>query len=187
MKIDDGTANTKGGFSIRKNTIKLLEAMISDAPYRCPQTGSALIRKNYIYLAKMNVLFLLCGGLAWKLGNYLGSIGQDRVFTWRTPKAFGQNSRGPIFPYQVQPYFLDFEERIKFFRRDKALFNELILMHNIQKFAGFFHPMREDSIDSTIYDAEWEADAKKRMNEQRHEMAIKCVELGIYKDIYEAN
>ena len=47
--------------------------------------------------------------------------------------------------------------------------------------------MREDSIDSTIYDAEWEADAKKRMNEQRHEMAIKCVELGIYKDIYEAN
>ena len=26
----------------------------------------------------------------------------------------------------------------------------------------------------------------KRINEQRHEMAIKCVQLGIYKDIYEA-
>ena len=47
--------------------------------------------------------------------------------------------------------------------------------------------MRENRYDTIIYDAEFDADAKKRANEQRHEVVLKCVELGIYKDIYEAN
>ena len=59
-------------------------------------------------------------------------------------------------------------------------------MVGVQRVTGFFHPSREDQYDSTIYDAEWEADIEKRINEQRHEMAMKCVELGIYKDTYEA-
>ena len=38
----------------------------------------------------------------------------------------------------------------------------------------------------TIYDAEYLADIRRRIEEQRHDMAIKCVQLGIYTNIVQA-
>jgi hypothetical protein len=56
-------------------------------------------------------------------------------------------------------------------------------------YAGFnchyFHPNRENN-DSIIQDAEYREDINKSIDEQRHEIAMKCVMLGIYKDVYEA-
>ena len=50
----------------------------------------------------------------------------------------------------------------------------------------WFHPAREDMYDSAIQDAEFIADANKRLAEQRHEVAIKAVEYGIYPSTYAA-
>jgi hypothetical protein len=47
------------------------------------------------------------------------------------------------------------------------------------------HPQRELN-DSIIYDAEYTQDIFKRLDEQRHHIAIMCVGLGVYKDVYEA-
>jgi len=49
----------------------------------------------------------------------------------------------------------------------------------------FFHPQRELN-DSIIYDAEYRLDIEKRIEEQRHQTALLCVALGLYKDTYEA-
>jgi hypothetical protein len=45
--------------------------------------------------------------------------------------------------------------------------------------------MRETT-DQVIYDTEYLQDIDKRIEEQRHELAMQCVSLGIYKDVYEA-
>jgi hypothetical protein len=49
----------------------------------------------------------------------------------------------------------------------------------------FMHPQRELN-DSIIYDAEYRLDIEKRIEEQRHQTALLCVALGLYKDTYEA-
>lgn len=50
---------------------------------------------------------------------------------------------------------------------------------------NYYHPQRELN-DSIIFDAEYFQDIQKRLNEQRHELAMHCVNLGIFKDVYEA-
>ena len=40
--------------------------------------------------------------------------------------------------------------------------------------------------NAIIYDAEYRAEIFKRIEEQRHQTALLCVNLGIYKDTYEA-
>lgn len=57
--------------------------------------------------------------------------------------------------------------------------------YRILWYSNFFHPQRELN-DSIIYDAEHLQDIQKRLDEMRHEVAINCVKLGIYKDVYEA-
>lgn len=52
--------------------------------------------------------------------------------------------------------------------------------------SNLYHPNREDREDMTIYDAEYLADVQKRLDEMRHDMAIKCVQLGIYPNVVKA-
>ena len=51
----------------------------------------------------------------------------------------------------------------------------LILMFTQIRYCNLYHPNREDEDDMTIYDAEFMADVMKRVEEMRHDMAIKCV------------
>ena len=89
-------------------------------------------------------------------------------------------------PFKPLPFLFDFEEHIKFMREYEKLTWETGTLYQDIRHQKFIHPNREDSDDSIINDAEFRADVMKRLNEQRHEMAIKCVKLGIYKDTYEA-
>jgi exonuclease III len=63
---------------------------------------------------------------------------------------------------------------------------EIILMFTQMKFYKLYHPQREDETDLTIYDAEFMADVQRRLDEQRHDMAMKCVQMGIYPNIIKA-
>ena len=51
---------------------------------------------------------------------------------------------------------------------------------------SWYHPGREDSDDYIIQDAEFDVDVRKRIEEARHDMSIKCVQLGIYNNAIEA-
>lgn len=63
---------------------------------------------------------------------------------------------------------------------------ESILVFRTMGHSHLYNPQREDRDDLTIYDAEYAADIYKRLDEQRHDMAIKCVQLGVYRNIIEA-
>ena len=67
----------------------------------------------------------------------------------------------------------------------RRLNQELWTTYKFLWYTNFFHPQREAN-DSIIYDAEFFADQYKRLDEIRHEIAMQCVNLGIYKDVYEA-
>jgi hypothetical protein len=83
------------------------------------------------------------------------------------------------------PYPLDFKqvlERNRWFKvRDMEVYHHYRLLYT----EGFLHPQRELT-NSIIYDAEYRAEIFKRIEEQRHQTALLCVSLGIYKDTYEA-
>ena len=113
--------------------------------------------------------------LACKI-KYIGSEhGVSTPVTWRTPVMFGNNSRNPLFGHEVLPYYLDFEELLKFYRDFDKRLMETILVFKTMGHSHLYHPQREDRDDMTIYDAEYVGDMEKRMEEQRHDMAIKCV------------
>ena len=59
-------------------------------------------------------------------------------------------------------------------------------MSKVMYYYKWVHPAREDDWDSIILDAEFLSDIDKRLQEQRHEVAVKCVQEGIYDSIYEA-
>jgi hypothetical protein len=66
-----------------------------------------------------------------------------------------------------------------------VLTNEIICHYRTEFYKGFMHPQRELN-DSIIYDAEYLLDVQKRIDEQRHQTALVCVALGLFKDTYEA-
>ena len=48
--------------------------------------------------------------------------GEEVNGSWRTPIMFGNNGRNSMFHFIAEPYFLDFEEWIKFYERRNKLF-----------------------------------------------------------------
>ena len=70
-------------------------------------------------------------------------------------------------------------------RKERLFFDEIIINHRLVTIFGFYHPNRESN-DSIIEDAKLMDDFKKAIEEQRHEIAMNCVLLGIYKDVAEA-
>ena len=63
--------------------------------------------------------------------------------------------------------------------------NEVICNYRTLFYQGCVHPQRELN-NSIIDDAEYRRDVLKRIEEQRHQMALLCVAVGVYKDTYEA-
>ena len=100
----------------------------------------------------------------------------------------GNNGRSPIFPmWRTYPFWKDYEKYMAEKFEWSHIINELRCLHTVQRIGHCWHPAKEDRYDSFIFDAELEEDHRRKHQEQRHEMALKCVELGIYKDTYEAN
>ena len=85
---------------------------------------------------------------------------------------FGNSDRSPLLPFEHVPYFRDFEDYLKFKRIFDYRMTEIILLHQVRMLTRAYHPQREDRDDMTVRDAEFEADIIKRLDEQRHEMAI---------------
>ena len=48
------------------------------------------------------------------------------------------------------------------------------------------HPQRETCDYALVNDALFHSDLDKLLEEQRHQMAIECVQKGVYKDVIEA-
>mmetsp|Transcript_12906 Transcript_12906/g.21833 ORF Transcript_12906/g.21833 Transcript_12906/m.21833 type:complete len:89 (+) Transcript_12906:3-269(+) len=46
-------------FNLKRNIYELVEMWFQCCPYRCPKTGSALIKSNFIYMTKLNALFVV--------------------------------------------------------------------------------------------------------------------------------
>lgn len=70
-------------------------------------------------------------------------------------------------------------------RFKRQLYKELICGYRMHFYEGFVNPERELT-DSIIYDAEYRQDIERRIEESRHQTALVCVALGLYKDTYEA-
>jgi hypothetical protein len=97
----------------------------------------------------------------------------------------GNSGRSPLVPYFNSPYWQDFEEVLEKNRYRNMLMNEIKSNYRVHFYQGFFHPQREET-NALIDDAEYRTDIAKRIEEQRHQTAILCVTLGLYKDTYEA-
>ena len=61
----------KGKFILKENLVKLLDWCMQNGPYRCPKTGSSILKKNAIYIFNMNILFLVCGLSAFNFAYWL--------------------------------------------------------------------------------------------------------------------
>jgi hypothetical protein len=88
-------------------------------------------------------------------------------------------------PFECRPYWKEFEKVVDNYRLKKMMDIEFESTYQLSWYSQFYHPQRELN-DSIIFDAEYFQDIQKRLNEQRHELAIHCVNLGIFKDVYEA-
>lgn len=115
--------------------------------------------------------------MIYKVGLWIRTFPRDTVgdpvaATWRTPAMFGNSDRSPLLPFEHVPYFRDFEDYLKFKRIFDYRMTEIILLHQVRMLTRAYHPQREDRDDMTVRDAEFEADIIKRLDEQRHEMAI---------------
>ncbi len=62
---------------------------------------------------------------------------------------------------------------------------DLVTCVMLCRMLGHHHPARELN-NGEINDAEYLMITRKRLDEMRHQTALKCVELGIFKDIFEA-
>ena len=109
------------------------------------------------------------------------------MLNFKNSKLFqtGNSGRSPIVPFTESPYWQDFEEVLKKNRYRNLLKDEITCHYRTLFYEGFFHPQREMT-NAIIDDAEYRTDINKRVEEQRHQTAILCVALGIYKDTYEA-
>ena len=63
---------------------------------------------------------------------------------------FGNNHKNSLFPFKPIPYYMDFEEYIKFFNDRNALHIETIMMYFTIIHHSYLHPQREDKDDSII-------------------------------------
>ena len=97
----------------------------------------------------------------------------------------GRGARAPLLPYYHIPYELDFEESLAYKRWIRDLYNDMLPLNRILQNVKQYHPQRELN-DGIIQDAEYFQEFEKRIEENRHAIALRCVELGIYKDVYEA-
>jgi hypothetical protein len=99
----------------------------------------------------------------------------------------GNSGRSPLFPTNDEdmPYILDFKGCLERNRRMKRRDMEVYHHYRLLFSEGYQHPQRELT-NSIIYDAEYRAEIFKRIEEQRHQTALLCVQLGLYKDSYEA-
>jgi hypothetical protein len=133
----------------------------------------------------------------YKLGICIQDFfGNRQGASWATPKFVinhllfhtfktGNSGRSPIYPYISQPYWKDFQAVVANNRYEKMLELEIKCYYKVLFFQGHLHPQRELN-DNVIYNAEYLLDIQKRIEEQRHQTALVCVALGIYKDTYEA-
>ena len=46
-------------FNLKRNIYELLEYTCSNGPYRCPNTGSSLLKGNFKYLAKFSIYAII--------------------------------------------------------------------------------------------------------------------------------
>lgn len=97
----------------------------------------------------------------------------------------GNSGRSPIQPFEPYPYWKDFEPLLAKIRKDNELLADLKYNYRLGFYHKWMHPQRELN-DSVIFDAEFLKDLEKRVEEQRHEMALKCVDLGIFQNVYQA-
>ena len=157
---------------------QLGEAALKEAPYGTAKTQ--ITRANILYLVGLNLLMAAGFHASKKLGTAIAAAdvtedGTPRPSSCGTPVMFGNNGRAPLFPAEREPFHLDYEERQAWTRKMDKRQTELILKYHTFLYHSFYHEAREDADDQTIYTAEHHADILKRLNEQRHEMAIKCV------------
>ena len=68
----------------------------------------------------------------------------------------------------------------------QILRHELYTTYRPYQYYGHVHPQRETCDYGVISDAEYLQDIQHLLDEQRHEVALECVEKGIYKDVFEA-
>jgi hypothetical protein len=61
-------------FNLKDNLIKLLEWLMQTGPYRCPQTGSSINKKNGFWILKMQILFAFCGLASFHFADWLKYI-----------------------------------------------------------------------------------------------------------------
>eukprot|EP00347_Sterkiella_histriomuscorum_P000035 403377431 len=104
---------------------------------------------------------------------------------WNTPRFTGNSGRYPFTPFEGIPYPMDIPEYQKY--TNKKILIEYDARYNYRQMwlTNFMHPQRERN-DSIIFDAEFTRDIMKRLEEQRHQLALQCVALGIFDDVYQA-
>ena len=122
----------------------------------------------------------------------LGQVCCDRadkwvgMTQWRTNNFLGNSGRSPIFPYRKRPWQAEIEERNAYEQETRKQKHEIYTTNRLCQFYGSVHPQRETCDYGEINDALFHADLDKLLEEQRHEMAIDCVQKGVYKDVIEA-
>ena len=92
-------------FSLRKNLRELAEHIMALTPYRCPETGSALISKNYRWVGKHSFLCVAAFMASYNFIFYTTQNPKTALFggiehkpvSWYTPQWMGSTIRNPTF------------------------------------------------------------------------------------------
>ena len=114
---------------------ELLDYTMQWGPYRCPKTGSAILKSNAKHMMWMQLFWSFTLISAAYIGNRVRnynlkySNGDVIHGSWRTPIMFGNNQRNPLFSFKPEPFYLDFEEYIKFYADRNKLIVETIMMY----------------------------------------------------------
>ena len=144
-----------------------------------PQTRGLLI---------WNLVYLVGGLSCYKLGQRAADV-LERVQgpgTWKTWEFLGNSGRSPMFMHRRRPWAYDIEGRQEYERTGATQWQEICTTYKLFQFQNGVHPQRETCDYALVNDALYRQDLDKLLEEQRHEMAIECVQKGVYKDVIEA-
>ena len=148
--------------------------------------------KNFVYQNRSAIVnFGMCAVgsfVFFKLGQKFAANADD-IFglgSWKTFNFVGNSGRSPIYPFEKRPWIDDIEGRLAYDQRKRMKLHELLTTYRLSQYKGSVHPQRETCDYALVDDALYHQDLEKYLEEQRHEMAIECVQKGVYKDVIEA-
>ena len=117
-------------FDLKRNLYEMANWIGTSGPHRCPETGSAVLRANYLHIFKVSFLCNVAGLTGYNLCWYIFKHDKSplsKPIDAKTPPSLGNSFRSPFQYHRRKPHpTLEPEEYLKFDNKEVLFFYDLL-------------------------------------------------------------